>query len=69
MTADLTLVQAFCAEVISGFLFSGFCSQEGVSLSPAGVGFSPFWVLVDLFTGVVAPTTCSYYLFLNYMSV
>ena len=28
-------------------------------LSPPGVGFSPFWVLVDLFRGVVAPTTCS----------
>ena len=50
-------------------LFSGFYSQKGESLSPSGVGLGRFWVLVDLFTVVVAPTTCSYYLFLNYMSV
>ena len=40
-------------------LFSGFYSQKGVSLSPSWVDFSPFWVLVDLFTGLVVPTTCS----------
>ena len=40
-------------------LFSGFYSQKGESLLPSGVGLGRFWVLVDLFTGVVAPTTCS----------
>ena len=40
-------------------LFSGFCSQKGVSLSPLWVGLGRFWVLVDLFTGLVVPTTCS----------
>ena len=39
-------------------LFSGFYSQKGVSLSPSWVDFSPFWVLVGLFTGLVVPTTC-----------
>ena len=29
------------------------------SLLPSGFGLGRFWVLVDLFTGVVAPTTCS----------
>ena len=40
-------------------LFSGFYSQKGANLSPPVVGSGPFWVLVDLFTGVVVPTTCS----------
>ena len=40
-------------------LFSGFYSQKGVNLSPPVVGLGPFWVLVDLFTGLVVPTTCS----------
>ena len=33
--------------------------QKGESLLPTGVGLGRFWVLVDLFTGLVAPTTCS----------
>ena len=40
-------------------LFFGFYSQKGANLSPPVVGLGPFWVLVDLFTGVVALTTCS----------
>ena len=36
-------------------LFSGFYSQKGESLLPSG---GRFWVLDNLFTGVVAPTTC-----------
>ena len=40
-------------------LLSVFDPQKGVSLSPYGVGFSPFLFLVYLFTGVVAPTICS----------
>ena len=40
-------------------LFSGFYSQKGANLSPPVVGLGPFWVLVDLFTGLVVPTTCS----------
>ena len=40
-------------------LFSGFYSQKGTSFSPSGVGLGRFWVLVDLFTGLVVPTTCS----------
>ena len=45
-------------------LFSGFYSQEGALPSRR---WGLFWVLVDLFTGVVVPTicsliTCSYYL-------
>ena len=40
-------------------LFSGFYSQKGANFSPPVVGLGPFLVLVDLFTGVVVPTTCS----------
>ena len=40
-------------------LFFGVYSQKGVSRSTSGFGLGSFWVLVDLFTGVVAPTTCS----------
>ena len=40
-------------------LFSGFYSQEGAALSPSGIVFGPFLVPVDLFIGVVVPTTCS----------
>ena len=40
-------------------LFSGLYSRKGANLSPPVVGLGPFWVLVDLFTGLVVPTTCS----------
>ena len=40
--------------------FSGFYSLKGASLSPSGVGLGPFLVLFNLFTGLVAPTTCMY---------
>ena len=40
-------------------LFFGVYSQKGVSRSTSGFGLGSFWVLVNLFTGVVAPTTCS----------
>ena len=42
-------------------LFSGLYSQkvQASELSPPVVGLGPFWVLVDLFTGLVVPTTCS----------
>ena len=33
--------------------------RRGISLLPSGVGLARFWVLVDLFTVVAAPTTCS----------
>ena len=39
-------------------LFFGFYSQKWANLSPPVVGLGPFWVLVDLFTGLVVPTTC-----------
>ena len=44
-------------------LFSGFYSQIGANLSSAIVGLGRFWGPVDLFIGVVVPTTC-----LNYLS-
>ena len=56
-----------CAEVISGCCFPGFTLKKGVSLSPLVVGLGPFLVLVDLFTGLVAPTTCSLLLVLYYL--
>ena len=40
-------------------LLSGFYPQKGESLLPSAVGLGPFWVLVNLLTGLVAPTTCS----------
>ena len=40
-------------------LLSGFYPQKGEILLPSAVGLGPFWVLVNLFTGVVAPTTCN----------
>ena len=45
-------------------LLSGFYPQKGESLLPSAVGLGPFWVLVNLLTGLVA----SYYLFFNYLS-
>ena len=45
-------------------LFSGFYSQKGESLLPSG---GRFWVLVNLFTGLVAPTSCSLTTCLNYL--
>ena len=50
-------------------LLSGFYPQKGERLLPSAVGLGPFWVLVNLFTGVVAPTTCNLLLVLNYLSV
>ena len=49
-------------------LFSGLYSRKGANLSPPVVGLGPFWVLVDLFTGLVVPTTCSSLLVLYYGS-
>ena len=40
-------------------LFSGFYSQIGANLSSAVVGLGRVWGPVDLFTGLVVPTTCS----------
>ena len=41
-------------------LLSGFYPQKGESLLPSAVGLGPFWVLVNLLTGLVA----SYYLYM-----
>ena len=61
-TSTLTIRTVGVRRLCRGYLrvlFSGFYSQKGADLSPPVVGLGPFWVLVDLFTGVVVPTTCS----------
>ena len=60
MCRDEGGAQRFDAPVAeAGSCFPGFYSHKGESLSPSGVGLGRFWVLVNLFTGLVAPTTCS----------
>ena len=42
-----------------GFCFPGFTLKKGRASCRLGFGLGRFWVLVNLFTGLVAPTTCS----------
>ena len=48
-----------CTRCEGGFCFPGFTLKKGLASRRLGLVLGPFWVLVDLFTGLVAPTTCS----------
>ena len=69
-TSTLTIRTVGFRRLCRGYfrvLFFGFYSQKGANLSPPVVGLGLFWVLVDLFTGLVVPTTCSSLLVLYYL--
>ena len=48
-----------CTRCGGGFCFPGFTLKKGLASRRLGLVLGPFWVLVYLFTGLVAPTTCS----------